>query len=127
MIMSSEPSNKAAKIPVAEGVQETDPKYSDAEVMEVLYQEDSEAVLFQLGRCSDHIKEPPGKELGKEFHSKTRKDREEVIQAARNLVHLEQVIKGAQKVVSNIRGNDLEPGIKKYRWKKGGYLETVGR
>ena len=125
--MSSEPSNKAAKIPVSEGVQETDPKYSDAEVMEALYQEDSEAVLFLLGRFSDHKKEPPGKELGKDFHSKTRKYREEVIQAASNLVHLEQAIKGAHKVGRNNRGNDLEPGIKKYRWKKGGYLETVGR
>ena len=41
-------------------------------------------------------------------HSKTRKDREEVIHAANNLVELEQVIKGEDEVGSNNRGDYLE-------------------
>ena len=41
VIMSSETANEAADIPVSEGVQETDPKYSDAEVVKALDPEDS--------------------------------------------------------------------------------------
>ena len=51
-------------------MQETDPKDLDDEVMEALYPEDSEAALFQLVGDSDHIKEPPGKAVGKDNHSK---------------------------------------------------------
>ena len=45
-----------------------------------------------------------------------------MIQAARDLVNLEQVIKGADKVRSNNRGYDLESVIKEDRGKKGDYL-----
>ena len=76
MIISSEPADEAAEILVAEGVQETNPKDSDAEVVEALDPEDSEAALFQLGGDSDHRKEPPGNAVGKDNHSKTRKDGE---------------------------------------------------
>ena len=63
--------------------------------------------------------------MGKDGHSKTRKDGEEVIQAASDLVDLEQVIKGADKVGRNNRGDDLESVIKEERGYKGGDLETV--
>ena len=46
--------------------------------------------------------------MGKDDHSKTRKDWEEVIQAAGNLVYLGKVIKEAYKFVSKNRGDDLE-------------------
>ena len=50
-----------------------------------------------------------------------------MIQAAINLVHLEQVIKGAEEVGSNNRGDDLDSAIKEDRGNKGGYFETVGQ
>ena len=61
MIMSSEPADtdKSAEIPVAKGVQETNPKDLDAEVVEDLVPEDYEASLLQLGGDSGHSKEPP--------------------------------------------------------------------
>ena len=74
-------------------MEETDPKYFNSVVVEALYPEDSEYYTFQLGRDSDYSKEPPGKVVGKDDHSKTRKCGEEVIQDARNLEDLEQVIK----------------------------------
>ena len=89
MIMSSEPENynKAADISVSEGVQENNPKYLDAEVVEALVPEYYEAALLQLGGDSGHSKEPPWKAVGKYDHSKTRKDGEEVIQDASDLVN----------------------------------------
>ena len=71
--------NKAAEIPVSDGVQDTDPKYSDTEVVDDLDPKYSEAAMFQLDGDSDHSKEPPWKSVGKYGHSKTRKDGEEVI------------------------------------------------
>ena len=68
MIMSSEPADKAADIPFSEGVQETDPKYSVAEVVEALDLEYSEDSLFQLGGYSDQIEELTGKSVGKDDH-----------------------------------------------------------
>ena len=59
VIISSEPTDKAAEIPVAEGVQETNLKYFDSALVEALDTEDSEAALFQLGGGADHIEEPP--------------------------------------------------------------------
>ena len=88
MIMSSETANEAAEIPVSEGVQENNPKYSDAEVVVDLNSEDSESAMLKLGEYYDHIEEPPWKAVGKDNHSKTRKDGEEVIQYASNLVNL---------------------------------------
>ena len=95
--MSSEPSDEAAEIPVAEGVQETNPKYSDAEVVEALVPEDFEAALLQLGWDSNHSKEPTWKEVGKDDHSKTRKDGEEVIQAASKFGRFGEIDKGSGK------------------------------
>ena len=43
---------------------------------------------------------------------KTMKDGEEMIQAASDLVNLEQVIKGANEVGRKNRGDDLESVIK---------------
>ena len=74
MIMSPEPADEAVDIPVDEGVQETDPKYSVAEVVEALDPEDSEADMFQLGGNSDQSEELPGKAVGKDDHSERRKD-----------------------------------------------------
>ena len=73
VIMSSEPANEAADIPFFEGVQETYLNDSDAEVVKGLDPEDSEAGLFQLGGDSDHSKEPPGKDMEKDNHSKKRR------------------------------------------------------
>ena len=42
--------------------------------MEALDLEDSEDALFQLGGDSDQSEELPGKAVGKDDHSKTRKD-----------------------------------------------------
>ena len=108
MIISSEPADadKAADIPVSEGVQETYLKDSDAEVVDDLVPEYYEAALFQLGGDYDHGEEPPWKDITKYDHSKTRKDME-VIQAARNLVDLKQVIKGEEEVGSKNRGDNL--------------------
>ena len=66
--MSSESakSYKAADIPFYEGVQETDPKDLDAEVVEDLVPEDSEASMLKLDGDSDNSKEPPWKAMGKE-------------------------------------------------------------
>ena len=86
------------EIPVAEGVQDIDPKYFDAEVVEALDRENSETDMFQLGGDSDHSKEPPWKFMGKCDHSKTSNDGEEVVQAAINSVDFEQVIEGADEV-----------------------------
>ena len=57
MIMSSEPADndEAAEIPVDEGVQDTDPKDLDAEVVEALVPEYSESDLLQLGGVYDNI------------------------------------------------------------------------
>ena len=76
--------------------------------MEALDLKDSEDALFKLGGDYDRSKEPHWKTVGKYDHSNTRKGGEEVIQAARNLVNLEQVIKGAEKVGRNYKGGDLE-------------------
>ena len=114
-------------ISVAKGVQETDPKDSDSEIAEVLDPEDSETTLFQLGGDSGHSEEPPWKSVGKDDHPETRKGGEEVIQAARNLVYLEQLINGEEKSRRKNRGDYLESVIKEYRGKKGGSLETVGQ
>ena len=100
--------NKNAEVPISEGVQGTDTKDLVAEFMEALYLEDSEATMFQLGEGSDQDEELPGNVVGKDDHSKTRKDVEEVIQAASNLVDLEQVIKIAEEVGVYNRGYDLE-------------------
>ena len=54
VIMSSKPANESTEIPVAEGVQKTDPKYLDDEVVETLVPEDSEAALLQLGGDFGH-------------------------------------------------------------------------
>ena len=74
-------------------MQKTDPKYSNAEVVEALVPEDSEADLLQLIGGYDHSEEPLWKAVGKDDHSKTRKYGKEVIQAAIDLVYLKQVIK----------------------------------
>ena len=68
MIMSSEPANadKDVDIPVAEGVQETNPKDLDPEVVEALFLEDYEADLLQLDGDYDHREEPPWKSVGKD-------------------------------------------------------------
>ena len=95
--------------------------------MEALVPEDSETALLQLGGYYDHNKELPWKAVGKDNHSKTRKDGEEVIQAASDLVHLEQVIKGAEKVGRNNRGDDLQSVIKEDRGKKWDDLEKFGQ
>ena len=108
-------------------MQETDPKYSDAEVVEALDPEDSNDDLFQLGGYSDHSKEPPGKVLVKDNHSKIRNDGEEVIQAARNLVYLGQMIKGEEEVGRKNRGGGLESEIKWDKGDKQDDLETVGQ
>ena len=50
-----------------------------------------------------------------------------MIQAERDLVDLEQVIKGTEKVGRNNRGDDLGSVIKEDRGGKGGILETVGQ
>ena len=63
--MSLEPADKATEIPVADNIQETNQKYSDAEVVKALDLEDSEAAMFQLGGHSDHSEETPGKAVGK--------------------------------------------------------------
>ena len=80
VIISSEPDDEATDIPVAEGVQENYPKDSVVGVAEALYTD-----LFQLVEDSDQIEEIPGKAVVKDAHSKTRKDREEVIQAVSDL------------------------------------------
>ena len=56
VIISQEPANsdKAEEIPVAEDVQDTNPKYSDAKVVEDLVSEDSKVALLQLGGDSNH-------------------------------------------------------------------------
>ena len=58
MIMSSElaGADKSTEIPLAEDMLETNLKYSDAEVVEDLVPEYSEADLFQLGGDNDHSK-----------------------------------------------------------------------
>ena len=70
VIMSLEPENadESAEIPVDDGVQKTDPKDSDSEIMEALVSKDSETYLLQLSGDSDHIKEPPCKAVGKDDH-----------------------------------------------------------
>ena len=70
MIMSLGPDNadEAAEIPVDDGVQKTNPKDSDAEILEALVLEDSETYLLQSSGDSDHIKEPPCKAVGKDDH-----------------------------------------------------------
>ena len=50
--------------------------------------------------------------MGKDDHSKTWRDGEEVIQDASDLVNLEQVIKGAKKIGRNNIGGDLESAVK---------------
>ena len=50
-----------------------------------------------------------------------------MIQAVRNFVNLEQVIKGSDEVGWNNIGDDLESEIKEDRGDKGGDLETVGK
>ena len=60
----------------------------------------------------DHSEELPGEAMGKDDHSKTRRDGEEVIQDASDLVNLEQVIKGAKKIGRNNIGGDLESAVK---------------
>ena len=127
MIMSSKPANESTEIPVAEGVQKTDPKYLDDEVVETLVPEDSEAALLKLGGDSDNSEEPPWKAAGKYDNSKTRKDGEEVIQTTRDLVDLEQVIKREGRVRRKNRGGDLESAIKEERGKKGDDFETGGK
>ena len=76
VIMSSKQANanKDVEIPVAEGVQETNPKDLDAELLEDLVPEDSETDLLQLGGYSDHREELPWKAEVKDDHSNTRKD-----------------------------------------------------
>ena len=86
VIMSSEPANEATDIPVSEGVQETDLKYLYAKFVEALDMEYSDVSLFQLGGDYDHSKESTGKAVEKDDHLKTRKDGEEVIRAASDLV-----------------------------------------
>ena len=108
-------------------MQETNLKDSDAEVVEALDPEDSNDDLFQLGGYSDHSKEPPGKVLVKDNHSKIRNDGEEVIQAARNLVYLGQMIKGEEEVGRKNRGGGLESEIKWDKGDKQDDLETVGQ
>ena len=48
-----------------------------------------------------------------------------MIQTASYLVHLEQVINGADEVGGKNRGDELESEIKDDRGKKGGGVETV--
>ena len=57
MIMSSKPAenDEAAEIPVDEGVQDTYPRDSDAEVVEALVPEYSESALLKLGGDYDNI------------------------------------------------------------------------
>ena len=86
--MSSEKSGEAAEIPVAEVVQETGPEYLVAEVVEDLYQEDSETGMFQLSGDSDQNEEVSMKTVGNYERTNTRKDLEEVIQATIDLVDL---------------------------------------
>ena len=86
--MSSEKSGEAAEIPVAEVVQETGPEYSVAEVVEDLYQEDSETGMLQLSGDSDQNEEVSMKTVGNYERTNTRKDLEEVIQATIDLVDL---------------------------------------
>ena len=95
--------------------------------MEALVLEVSEFAILQLGGDYDHSKETPWKAVGKYEYSKTRKNGEDVILAARNLVDLEQVIKGADEVRGKNRGDDLESEIKEDRGKIGDNLETVGQ
>ena len=45
--------------------------------------------------------------MGKDSHSKTRNDGEEVIQVESDLVNLDQVIKGTDKGGGKNRGDDL--------------------
>ena len=66
MIMSSEPADETADIPVAEVVQETEPEDSVAEVVEALDPEDSEAALFRLGGDYDKSEELPGESVVKD-------------------------------------------------------------
>ena len=54
--------------------------------------------MLELGGDSDHSEEPPWKAARKDDHPKTGKEEEEVIHATRDLVYLEQVINGADKV-----------------------------
>ena len=68
VIISSEPDGKSAEIPVAEGVQETDPKCLDDESVEALDPEYYEAALFQLSEDYDHSKETHWKAVGKYNH-----------------------------------------------------------
>ena len=64
--------------------------------------------------------------MRKYYHSKTRNNGEEVIQAASDLVDSEQVIKVAEKAGRKSKGDDLESDIKEDRREKGDDLETVG-
>ena len=82
---------------------------------------------MQLVEDYDHSEEPYWKSVGKDDHSKTRKDGEEVIQAASDFSDLEQVIKGVDRVRSNNIGDDLKSVIKEDTGKKGNDLETVGK
>ena len=69
-------------------MQETGPEYSVAEVVEDLYQEDSETGMFQLSGDSDQNEEVSMKTVGNYERTNTRKDLEEVIQATIDLVDL---------------------------------------
>ena len=114
VIISLEMSNadKAAEIPVTDILQENDPKDLDDEAVEALVPENPEDAMLQLGGYSDNSEETPWKAVGKYNHLKIRKGGEEVIQAASDLVDLEQVIKGADEVRRKNRGDDLYSMIK---------------
>ena len=61
-----------------------------------------------MGGYYDQGEELPIKAKEKDNRSKTGKDWEYVIQASRDLVNSEQVIKGAEKVGRKNREDDLE-------------------